>query len=76
VVRDAGNVTALEHAVLAAFSDRAPCRAKTRRPPSAAARAEAARLRGEPEPELGRVVDFATYAAAVTPITGTGGQAQ
>jgi hypothetical protein len=76
VVRDAGHVTALEHAVLAAFSDRAPCRAKTRRPPSAAARAEAARLRGEPEPELGRVVDFATYAAAVTPITGTGGQAQ
>jgi hypothetical protein len=76
VVRDAGHVTALEHAVLAAFSDRAPCRAKTRRPPSAAARAEAARLRGEPGPELGRVVDFATYAAAVTPITGTGGQAQ
>jgi hypothetical protein len=78
VVRDAGHVTALEHAVLAAFSDRAPCRGKTRRPPSAAARAEAARLRGEPEPEpgLGRVVDFAAYAAAVTPITGTGGQAQ
>ena len=72
VVRDAGHVTALEHAVLAAFSDRAPCRAKTRRPPSAAARAEAARLRGDPEPELGRVVDFASYAAAVTPITGTG----
>lgn len=78
VVRDAGHVTALEHAVLTGFSDRAPCRAKTRRPPSAAARAEAARLRGDPEPEHGRVLDFATYAAAVTPITGpgTGGEAQ
>ena len=74
VIRDAGHVTALEHAVLAGFSDRAPCRAKTRRPPSAAALAEAARLRGRPEPEpgQGRVVDFAAYAAAVTPITGTG----
>ena len=75
-MRDAGHVTALEHAVLTGFSDRAPCRAKTRRPPSAAARAEADRLRGDPEPELGRVVDFATYAAAVTPITGTGTEAQ
>lgn len=73
VIRDAGHVTALEHAVLAAFSDRAACRGKVRRPPSAAARAQAARLRGEPEPEpgTGRVADFAAYAAAVAPITGS-----
>jgi transposase len=78
VVRDAGHVTALEHAVLTGFSDRAPCRAKTRRPPSAAARAQAALLRGQPEPEpgQGRVLDFAAYAAAVTPITGPGTEAR
>jgi hypothetical protein len=44
---------------------------KVRCPPSAAARAHAARLRGEPEPGAGRVVDFAAYAAAVAPITGS-----
>src|SRR5450759_1487194 len=36
IVRDTGHVVALEKAVLAAFNDRAPCRAKVRRPPSAA----------------------------------------
>ena len=46
VIRHDEHVTALEHAVLAAFTDRAPCRAKTRRPPSEAARAEAARITG------------------------------
>jgi hypothetical protein len=75
VIRDAGHVTALEHAVLAAFSDRAACRGKTRRPPSAAALTQAARLRGEGEPATapgtGQVVDFAAYAAAVTPISAT-----
>jgi transposase len=74
VVRDGGHVAALQAAVLAGFSDRAGCRAKTRRPPSAAARAEAARLRGDPAPEpsdTGRVLDFAAYAAAVRPITGS-----
>jgi hypothetical protein len=73
VIRDAGHVTALEHAVLAAVSDRAACRGKTRRPPSAAALAQAARLRGEPDPQPGRgqVADFAAYAAAVAPITGS-----
>ena len=44
-----GHVAALEAAVLAGFTDRAACRGKTRRPPSPAARAEAARLRGEPD---------------------------
>jgi len=79
VVRDPGHVAALEAAVLAGFTDRAACRGKTRRPPSAAARAEAARLRGESAPRCdaagsdaggGQVVDFAAYAAAVHPITG------
>ncbi|WP_229848476.1 Mu transposase domain-containing protein [Kitasatospora griseola] len=46
VVRDAGHVIALERAVLASFSDRAPCKSKVRRPPSQAALAEADRLRG------------------------------
>ena len=74
VVRDGGHVAALEAAVLAGFTDRAACRGKTRRPPSPAARAEAARLRGEPDPDAGggQVLDFAAYAAAVRPITGPG----
>jgi transposase len=81
VIRDPGHVAALEAAVLAGFTDRAACRAKTRRPPSAAARAEAARLRGEPRGDGGdigagsgdgRVVDFAAYVAAVRPISGAG----
>jgi transposase len=70
VVRDEGHVAALERAVLAGFTDRAACRAKTRRPPSPAARAEAARLRGEPTGDPAPVLDFAAYAAAVRPITG------
>ena len=65
LVRDAGHVVALEKAVLAAFTDRAPCRAKTRRPPSAVALAEADRLRGaDPSPGQHVVVDLAQYAAA------------
>jgi len=82
VVRDPGHVAALEAAVLAGFTDRAACRGKTRRPPSPAARAEAARLRGEPDAVTdaiagavaggGRVLDFAAYAAAVRPFTGPG----
>jgi hypothetical protein len=60
--------------VLAGFTDRAACRGKTRRPPSPAARAEAARLRGEPDAVAGggQVLDFAAYAAAVRPFTGPG----
>jgi len=65
LVRDAGHVVALERAVLAAFTDRAPCRAKVRRPPSAAALAEADRLRGaDRSPGQQVVVDLAQYAAA------------
>ena len=74
VVRDPGHVAALEAAVLAGFTDRAACRGKTRRPPSPAARAEAARLRGEPDAVAGggQVLDLAAYAAAVRPLTGPG----
>jgi len=67
IVRDTGHVVALEKAVLAAFTDRAPCRAKVRRPPSAAALAEADRLRGaRPAPGEHVVVDLAQYVAATT----------
>ena len=38
-------MTALTKVVLANFSDRDPCRRKTRRPPSAAALAQAERIR-------------------------------
>ncbi len=66
ITRADDHVTALNHAVLAAFSDRAPCRRKERRPPSPAAVAEAARLAGHPTPTGGDrvVVDFADYVAA------------
>ena len=65
VARHPGHVIALERSVLATFTDRAPCRSKQRRPPSPAALAEAARLRGV-VPAAGEhvVVDLADYAAA------------
>jgi transposase len=66
VVRDGGHVTALDKAVLASFSAAPPCRRKDRRPPSAAALAEAARLRGAPGPAERVVIDLAAYAAAAT----------
>jgi transposase len=72
--RAAEHVTALEHAVLAEFTDRAPCRRKERKPPSAAARAEATRLSGATPTAApgehqvmaagGQVVDFSRYVAA------------
>jgi hypothetical protein len=73
VVRDDGHVVALEKAVLAAFTDAGPCRHKTRRPPSAAAQAEAARLRGLPtgDPAARVVIDMATYAAAAARLAQT-----
>jgi transposase len=66
VVRDDGHVLALEKTVLAAFTDAALCRHKTRRPPSPAARTEAARLRGIPvdNPASRVVIDMASYAQA------------
>ena len=57
-------VSALEKRVLAGFSDRAPCRGKQRRPPSATALAEADRLRGRPGTGEQVVVDFGAYVAA------------
>lgn len=65
VVRDDGYVAALEQAVLGAFTHERPCNHKTRRPPSAAALAEAAKLRGLPAtgPAAHVVIDLSTYAA-------------
>jgi transposase len=66
LVRESGHVTALEKAVLASFSAAAPCKRKQRRPPSPAALAEAAALRGAPGPAERVVIDLAAYAAAAT----------
>lgn len=65
LVRDAGHVVALEQAALAAFTHERPCRSKTRRPPTPAALAEAAALRGFPAtgPAAHVVIDLSTYAA-------------
>lgn len=68
VFRDDGHVAALEKVVLAGANATAGrCKHKTRRPPSAAALAEAARLRGEPATKPGErvVIDLAPYAAAL-----------
>jgi transposase len=63
VVRDESHVAALEDKVL---RDRGqagqPCRRKERRPPSPAAQAEAARIRGEHAGAGATVTDFAAYA--------------
>jgi len=65
IARHDQHVVALEHAVLAAFSDRAPCRSKERRPPSPTALAAAALLRGGVSAAGDHVVvDLADYAAA------------
>jgi transposase len=65
VIRDDGHVIALERAALGAFSTSKPCAHKTRRPPSAAALAEAAQLRGLPAtgPAAHVVIDLSAYAA-------------
>ena len=59
--------------VLATFSDREPCRGKTRRPPSDAALAEAERIRrsraGGADGEH-VVLDFADYAGQARPLRG------
>jgi hypothetical protein len=79
VVRLEQHVSALSKVVLASFSDRDPCRRKTRRPPTAAALAEADRVRrtrsGLDEGEH-VVLDFAGYAAQARPITGRDDQAR
>ncbi|MDF2586034.1 MAG: transcriptional regulator [Mycobacterium sp.] len=73
VVRLDEHVTALTKVVLASFSDRDPCRRKTRRPASAAALAEAERIRrdrsgvGDGEHV---VIDFAGYVEQTRPFDG------
>ena len=75
MVRDTVHVTALQTAVLAAFTTSKPCHRKARRPPTPAALAEAEHLRsngtgsGCSQPHDDRhndevVVDLARWAAA------------
>jgi transposase len=71
------HVTALTRAVLAQFSNRAPCRRKTRQPPSDAALAEAHRIGNLRNGLVGDqvVIDFARYAADTRVLrSGHGGQ--
>jgi hypothetical protein len=75
VARDSGHVAALEKKVLAARGEAGrPCHRKERRPPSAAALAEAAALRGQPGAGA-TVTDFAAWAAAARPLRPGGGPA-
>jgi hypothetical protein len=79
VVRADEHVTALTRVVLGGFSDREPCRRKTRRPASAAALAEADRIRRARAGEMiggGEqvVIDFDAYARAARPLRGEAGQ--
>jgi hypothetical protein len=70
VIRLDEHVAALRKVVLANFSDREPCRHKTRRPPGAAALAEAQRIR-DGRAGLGDgehvVVDYADYVEQTRP---------
>ncbi len=65
-IRDHGHVLALERAAMAASTTERPHRRKERRPPSPAARAQAATLaaRDQPAGAAGLVVDLTAYAAA------------
>jgi transposase len=70
LVRADEHVTALHRVVMADTGDRAACRRKDRRPPSAAALAEADRIRAAHTglDVAATVVDFAAYAAAARPV--------
>jgi hypothetical protein len=74
IVRLDEHVTALTKVVLGNFSDREPCRRKTRRPPSEAALAEADRIRGHRAGDVAAgehvVIDFAHYANQARPLRG------
>jgi transposase len=72
IVRTDEHVAALEKVVLANFADQPPCRGKHRRPPSAAALAEADQIRRAGTSIAGEqvVLDFAAYAAATRPLHG------
>jgi transposase len=68
LVRDDQHVADLESRVMAARGQRGrPCSRKERRPPSAAALAEAAAVRGQAGPAA-PAVDFAAWAAAARPL--------
>lgn len=73
IVRLDEHVSALTKVVLADFTDRAPCRRKTRRPPDQAALAEAERIRRGRAGIVGEqvVVDFAAYAEQTRPLHGS-----
>ena len=77
VSRHDEHVTALHSAVLGQFSDRAPCRRKERRPPSAVALAQAEQIRGGQQPGVGQhvVIDFAQIVAAAAERTAPTGTA-
>jgi len=69
VVRDDGHVAALEKKVLAARGQAAgPCHRKERRPPSAAALAGAAVIRGQAGAPGAPAADFAAWAAGARPL--------
>jgi transposase len=69
------HVAALEDMVMAARAERGrPCARKERRPPSAAALAEAAAIRGQAGPAA-PVTDFAAWAAGARPLRPGPGQA-
>jgi transposase len=74
VVRADEHVTALRKVALGNLADQQPCRAKTRRPPSAAALAEADRLRRARAGGVADgdhvVIDFADYAGQARPLAG------
>jgi transposase len=78
VCRADEHISALTRVVLGNFTDHAPCRRKTRRPPSDAALAEAQRIRRTRAGITGEqvVIDFARYAAEATALGNThaGGQ--
>jgi transposase len=61
VVRDPAHRAALEHRVLAAFTDKPPCKRKANRPPGDKAKAEAAKLRRGAE-DRDVVVSLESYA--------------
>jgi transcriptional regulator with XRE-family HTH domain len=73
IVRLDEHVTALTKVVLADFTDRAPCRRKTRRPPDQQALAEADRIRRGRAGIVGEqvVVDFTAYAEQTRPLHGS-----
>jgi transposase len=75
VVRSEEHVAALEKKVLAARGQAGrPCHRKERRPPSPAALAEAAAIRGDAAGAGAPVTDFAAWAAAARPLRPGAGQ--